>query len=55
MFEAMDKLLKATYKALEPSDEEPITPEEPDGWHHQERMNEDQKEEDYWWVEDEKL
>lgn len=28
MFEAMAKLLKATYKALEPSDEEPFITEE---------------------------
>jgi len=28
MFEAMDKLLKATYEALEPSDEEPFITEE---------------------------
>ncbi len=32
--------------------EEIEEPDDTDAWHHQERMNEDQKEEDRWWVEE---
>ncbi len=65
MFEAMDEILKATYKALEPSDEEPFITEDdvlPDESQDEDVMfwpdgaktrNHELDEEDYWYVETE--